>query len=88
MTEDSWLAVLVFFVILRHRNPRFCNMKGLKRLFAMLIVCVVACCAAPHARSFSFDLDSIAAMGKFPRFVVNTYRWGNEFFNGYDTTYV
>ena len=27
-------------------------------------------------------------MGKFPRFVVNTYRWGNEFFNGYDTTYV
>lgn len=63
-------------------------MKGLKRLFAMLIVCAVACCAAPHARSFSFDLDSIAAMGKFPRFVVNTYRWGNEFFNGYDTTYV
>ena len=35
-----------------------------------------------------FDLDSIAAMGKFPRFVVNTYRWGDKFFNGYDTAYV
>ncbi len=36
----------------------------------------------------SFDLDSIAAKGKFPRFIVNTYRWGDKFFNGYDTSYV
>ena len=27
-------------------------------------------------------------MGRFPRFCVNTYRWGDKFFNGYDTTYV
>lgn len=40
------------------------------------------------ARAFSFNLDSIAQMGKFPRFVVNTYRWGDKFFNGYDTMYV
>lgn len=40
------------------------------------------------AKAISFDLDSIAAMGKFPRFCVNTYRWGDKFFNGYDTTYV
>lgn len=39
-------------------------------------------------KAISFDLDSIAAMGKFPRFCVNTYRWGDKFFNGYDTTYV
>ncbi|MDE6468706.1 MAG: DUF4421 domain-containing protein, partial [Muribaculaceae bacterium] len=36
----------------------------------------------------SFNLDSIAEWGKFPRFVVRTYRWGDKFFNGYDTTYV
>ena len=35
-----------------------------------------------------FNLDSIAAMGKFPRFCVNTYYWGDKFFNGYDTVYV
>ena len=40
------------------------------------------------ASAISFDLDSIATWGKFPRFVVNTYRWGDKFFNGYDTTYV
>lgn len=40
------------------------------------------------AYGISFNLDSIATWGKFPRFVVNTYRWGDKFFNGYDTTYV
>ena len=30
------------------------------------------------------NLDSIAAWGKFPRFCINTYRWGDRFFNGYD----
>lgn len=34
------------------------------------------------------NLDSIAAWGKFPRFCINTYRWGDRFFNGYDSTYV
>lgn len=34
------------------------------------------------------SLDSVAAWGKFPRFCVNTYRWGDRFFNGYDTVYV
>lgn len=43
---------------------------------------------AQRACALSFNLDSIAAMGKFPRFVVNTYRWGDKFFNGYDTAYV
>lgn len=40
------------------------------------------------ARAFEFNLDSIAAMGRFPRFCVNTYRWGDRFFNTYDSTYV
>ena len=40
------------------------------------------------ASAVSLSLDSIATWGKFPRFVVDTYRWGCDFFNGYDTTYV
>lgn len=41
-----------------------------------------------HARHISFNLDSIADMGKFPRFCVNTYRWADHFFNPYDSVYV
>ena len=43
---------------------------------------------ATGARALSLNLDSIAAMGRFPRFCVDTYRWGDKFFNGYDTAYV
>lgn len=42
----------------------------------------------PRANAVSFSLDSIAEWGKFPRFCVNTYRWGDKFFNSYDSTYV
>lgn len=41
-----------------------------------------------HSRDGAIDLDEIASWGKFPRFCVNTYRWGDKFFNGYDSTYV
>jgi hypothetical protein len=34
------------------------------------------------------SLDSVAEWGSFPRFCVNTYRWGDKFFNTYDSTYV
>lgn len=59
-----------------------------KLLLYILLSLVGAFAAAPEAKALSFDLDSIAAWGKFPRFCVNTYRWGSEFFNGFDTTYV
>lgn len=36
----------------------------------------------------SFRLDSIAQWGKFPRFCVDVYRWGDKFFNSYDSVYV
>lgn len=39
-------------------------------------------------QGMSFDLDSIASMGRFPKFCVDTYRWGDRFFNSYDTVYV
>lgn len=51
-----------------------------------LFICV--CAASFHAAALSFDLDSIAAKGRFARFCVNTYRWGDRFFNTYDTAYV
>ncbi len=44
--------------------------------------------ALSGAAASKLSLDSIAAWGKFPRFCINTYRWGCEFFNGFDTTHV
>ena len=61
-------------------------MKNKVRIIAAFLLMLTL--GAPGARAFSFNLDSIAEMGKFPRFIVNTYRWGDQFFNGYDTTYV
>lgn len=34
------------------------------------------------------SLDSVAAWGKFPKFCVDVYRWGDKFFNSYDSAYV
>lgn len=58
--------------------------KGSKIIVAVLLVLA----SALPGRAISFDLDSIAAWGRFPRFCVNTYRWGDKFFNTYDSTYV
>lgn len=60
-------------------------MKKALRL-VLLMVCMLA--FGGQAQALSFNLDSIATWGKFPRFCVNTYRWGDKFFNGYDTAYV
>jgi hypothetical protein len=40
------------------------------------------------SHAISFALDSIAEWGKFPRFCVGVYRWGDKFFNTYDSAYV
>lgn len=56
----------------------------LRLITIILILFGVAC--SGHA--LSLDLDSIRDWGKFPRFVIDTYRWGDQFFNGYDTLYV
>lgn len=63
-------------------------MKRVKTFITWVLIGLAAVMAAPGAHAVSFDLDSIAEWGKFPRFVVNTYRWGDKFFNGYDSTYV
>ncbi len=49
---------------------------------------VAAFAAALPASAFSLDLDSIAAWGRFPKFCIDTYRWGDKFFNSYDSAYV
>jgi hypothetical protein len=58
------------------------------KLAKLAIAFVLILTVSPMAKAGVFDLDSIATWGKFPRFVVNTYRWGDKFFNGYDSTYV
>lgn len=55
---------------------------------ALLLFFITVACAVPRAQAISFNLDSIAAWGKFPRFCVGVYRWGDKFFNSYDSTYV
>lgn len=54
----------------------------------ILPLLLLICCGLRGHAFFDINLDSIAAWGKFPRFCVNTYRWGDKFFNGYDTLYV
>ena len=41
-----------------------------------------------QARGLSLSLDSIAEWGRFPKFCVDVYRWGDRTFNSYDTAYV
>ncbi|MCM1033767.1 MAG: DUF4421 domain-containing protein [Odoribacter sp.] len=60
----------------------------INRLLKILIVTCAAIFTPFAASAVSFDLDSIASWGKFPRFIVNTYRWGDKFFNTYDSTFV
>lgn len=72
------------------REPRFANQKALSRQLTLRLLVLITCamaCVLP-GRALSFSLDSIAAWGKFPKFCIDVYRWGDGFFNGYDTTYV
>lgn len=60
-----------------------------KRALAMIFFILAAMAVAPQkSHAVSFALDSIAEWGKFPRFCINVYRWGDKFFNSYDSTYV
>ncbi len=59
----------------------------MKRL-TLIIAFIMLMLSAQSASAISFDLDSVAEWGRFPRFCVATYRWGDKFFNTYDSTYV
>lgn len=61
----------------------------MKRLFHILLMVFVLCGVSTNSSRAEFlSLDTIASWGKFPRFCVNTYRWGDKFFNSYDSIYV
>lgn len=64
----------------------FATMKMSKRV--LLFMMLIWCACVPDCRAFSLALDSIAAWGKFPHFCIDVYRWGDRFFNTYDSTYV
>lgn len=49
---------------------------------------VAMCFVQERAHGFSLALDSVREWGKFPRLCVDVYRWGDRFFNTYDTAYV
>lgn len=51
------------------------------RIKKILMVLTAMVCVAVPGKALSFALDSVAEWGKFPRFCVNTYRWGDRFFN-------
>lgn len=61
----------------------------MKHLYARILIFIAVCLLPSHrAGAIDLSLDSIAAWGKFPRFCINTYRWGDRFFNSYDSAYV
>ena len=62
--------------------------SAMRRVAAIFVAVVAVAMCTPPARALSFNLDSIAAMGAFPRTVVNVYRWGDGFFNPRDSDYV
>lgn len=64
------------------------TISELKRIIRIFMIFVALYAVAPRATAISFALDSIAEWGKFPRFCIGVYRWGDKFFNGYDSTYV
>lgn len=60
----------------------------MRRFILVVAAAIVMAAGSWHANALGFDLDTVATWGKFPRFCVNTYRWGDRFFNTYDSTYV
>ena len=67
---------------------QFC-VPVVKRFLSLILLSLTLMAVAPaDARAEFLSLDTIASWGKFPRFCIKTYRWGDKFFNSYDSTYV
>lgn len=65
------------------------SLRRLRRLVAFVLFIAGGMAVMPQrVHALSFALDSIAEWGRFPRFCVDTYRWGDRFFNSYDSAYV
>lgn len=60
-----------------------------RKFLTAVILWLTAIIGGTQQSSAEFlSLDTIASWGKFPRFCINAYRWGDHFFNNYDSTYV
>lgn len=53
-----------------------------------MLFLVMLTTSATSLKAVSLALDSIAEWGRFPRFCIDVYRWGDKFFNTYDSAYV
>ncbi len=60
----------------------------MKRFFRIIVISLMLLASSLHVKAVSFALDSIAEWGRFPHFCVDVYRWGDKFFNSYDSLYV
>lgn len=60
----------------------------MKRLVSTIFIALSLMFTSSKANALSFALDSVAQWGRFPHFCVDVYRWGDKFFNSYDSTYV
>lgn len=58
------------------------------RFVKILLVVLCFISFSQRSEAISFNIDSIAKWGKFAKFCVDTYYWGDRFFNTYDTAYV
>ncbi len=78
--------------ILTHLQQREATARKLLPLFVVAIALMWGMFgSAPRAQAISmetFSLDSISQWGKFPKLCIDVYRWGDKFFNSYDSTYV
>ncbi len=57
-------------------------------LIAVLLTIAAGIVMPIRSNAFSLALDSVATWGKFPKFCVDVYRWGDRTFNSYDSAYV
>lgn len=53
-----------------------------------LTLFIIVCFQTAYSKPWWWSLDSIASLGKFPKFCIDTYRWGDHTFNSYDSIYV
>jgi len=74
--------------MVNNQGDNGCPANKKARIVAIMCMVLVAITFAGRARGFSLALDSVATWGKFPKFCVDVYRWGDRFFNSYDTAYV
>ena len=61
-------------------------MKRSLSLFILFLVFFLS--GSQKATGLSLALDSVATWGKFPKFCIDVYRWGDRTFNTYDSAYV